>query len=500
MNGRCISAERAPVTRRRRSARFTAATGALIAVGTLAAFPHPGQAADVSPNTTLDVMSVGKYNWRILGGNTGTGAQAFGQHLGSAGFRTDIDTNGRDNGLVFDALPVSEVTFLMGHGHPGGITTEESADPNEQHFLANIPPTSSWDVAPPTGVREIEDYVYASELDDVLLLILAACETAVSDGGWGNLMASAVGKNVDTVIGMANSPLIPAADSPKPNSAGNYFWARVGYYLRYGNTVGQSLAKAVQDITAKEGGASGWTRYVIDGDVANPAGTKVVPARPGTTAVPGVGVLPGRVSSLVPEEESLVMANGLTSRDYAMANGVAVRRDAASGTLMGLYGQAARHGEVTLTEQQALRKAWDFLAADAQLDTEALGQPSIGSHSVIAGGEVVTAGFEFADELHRPNRVQVVVDRRSGLIVEYMRAFGRAGVVDAPARISSEQAAIAARSLVSDGTVTHVSRQDWDAPRWAVRMAVPGVGRSEPREERVLIDAVSGEVAAHYTS
>lgn len=444
------------------------------------------------PAPTL--LSVGEYKWNNLGGNTGTGAKAFADQLRPSGYRTSLYTDGRPVADVFEELPTHSISFLHGHGAPGQIDTRDSSDPNTA-ILGTIPPTTTWDIAPPPHIRELDDYLPASEIDDSLLLIFSACETAETSDVWGNLLDVAASKGVDSVVGMRGKPLIPHMDSTTPMSYGNYFWNRAAYYLKSSNTLSQSLNKAVQDLIAREGSASGWQRYVIAGAATSPGSTRVIPARAGTTTVPGIGVLPERPEELRAQTSQVDIVDGNEVVDAITADGVSYRTDADTGQLLALSGEALAFGPVRLTEDDAAEAARVF----------AMGQlgpggriTSMGSdrYGVLRNSVATTVIMKARDAENVANVLLVEVDRRSGRVTTFVRGHAAAPATGQTA-ISREDAVRVAQQTEPSGTVLGASLLEWSAtPEWVVRLEVPVEDGSWAMRREVRVDAESGAVTS----
>ena len=167
-----------------RSFTATLTLGTLACAGLAATAPT----ASSTPAPAYHALAIGKDRWTVLGGNTGAGARAFGDEMAAAGYGTTIDTDGRFVDQVYDEVPAQEVLFIHGHGAPGMITTEDtSATGVNQYFFAQIPLGSLWDIQPPPQYVEWDDYLPVAQVDDLLLAVLSACQTAEEDGTWGSL-------------------------------------------------------------------------------------------------------------------------------------------------------------------------------------------------------------------------------------------------------------------------------------------------------------------------
>jgi hypothetical protein len=449
-------------------------------------------AAEVDPAPT--VLSIGENNWVTLNGNTGYGAQAFANRLGGAGFGTSVYTNGRPTADVFNELPTYSVVFLHGHGAPGQIETNDSADP-ENALLAKIDPTIYWDVLPAPDIREVDDYLPESELDDNLLTIFSACNTADTSDVWGNLLDVAVSKGVDSVLGMRGQPLIPDADNPTPNSFGNYFWNRAGLYLQSGDTLSQSLNKALQDLIAKEGSGSGWGSYVIDGATASPGSTRVSPPRPGTTRIPGIGLIPSRPNELSPNYPAQAMTvDGTRVLDAVTADGISFRTDAATGQLLAVSGEALPSGETVLTHEEAVEVARRFavgqLGAGGQIT-----DLSATRDGVLANSVVSTVTIEARDSRDVANLLLIEVDRRSGRITTYVRGHGSSPVATQTS-VTSDQAVGIAQQSAPGADLLGVELRHWSTPEWVVRLDDPAHDGTPALLREVHVSAQSGDITS----
>lgn len=436
-------------------------------------------------------LAVGKTRWPVLGGNTGAGAKAFGDQLDLAGYATTIDTNGRFTDQVFNDVRSKSVVFLHGHGHAGNITTEDtSATGENQYFLAQIPPTLTWDLLPPPQYVEWDDYLPASEIDGLLLAVLSSCETAETHETWGSLPGVLKAKGVDTSVTMFGQPLIPSADSTTPLSYGNYFWARAGYYLRTGNTVGSALAKALQDLIAKEGTASGWNRTHISGAASSPSTTKILPPRPGATVIPPVGLLPGSAATLTEtstKRESLATGDVIDSDTTA---GITIRRDAETGILLGAWGSPTLAGSDQLSTADAAELAREFLAAEAGAPIQIVDSRSTITEPV-EGARTLATEFVFHDGIGREGFAVVEVDLRMGKVVSY--AHDRSEVTPVPIKVSRQQAIDSALALVGGGRVVETTIRTWTDTRWVVTIEQEA-NDDYPRIRRVSIDADNGRI------
>jgi len=472
---------------------------ALVACGTACAglnsLTQSGEPASAA--AAHQALVVGKTNWPVLGGNTGAGAKAFGDQLSLAGYGTTIDTNGRYVDQVFDEVPQQEVLFIHGHGHPGNITSEDtSATGQNQYFLAEIP-VGTWDIQPPPQYVEWDDYLPASQVDGLLLAVLSACQTAEAHETWGSLPDTLAAKGVDTTITMFGKPLIPAASNPSPLSYGNYYWARVGYYLRIGNTVSLATSKAVQDLIAKEGSASGWNRYHISGAVASPGSTKIVPPRPGTTLLPATGLTPGTVSSLTvtASRPEALPTGGVI--DSETDEGITLRRDAESGQLLGAWGTPAVTGPETISPSGAADLAAEFLASELPNGYQVVYTTTQRTEPVV-DAQVLSTEIRLLNHDGREGLALIDVDLRSGKIVGF--SLGQAGIESVhDTAVSKRQAEQTALQITGGGTITQTTLRSWTDSRWVVSIE-QGEFEGYPMAKEVSVDAVTGAVLSQATS
>jgi hypothetical protein len=460
--------------------------------------PVPSASATAAP--AYQALVVGKTTWTVLGGNTGAGAQAFGDEMVAAGYDTTIDTNGRFVDQVFQEVPSQEVLFIHGHGHPGAITTEDtSATGRNQYFFAQIPVGTLWDVQPPPQIVEWDDYLPSSQVDDLLLAVLSACQTAEADPTWGSLPEMLPTKGVDTVVTIFGLPLIPGVIDPTPLAYGNYYWARVGYYLRTGNSVNLALSKGVQDLIAAEGSASGWNRYHITGAAQAPEATTIVPPRPGTSLLPTKvrGLLPGSASSLtVTSTMSETLPTGRVI-DNETAEQITTRRDALTGQLLGAWGMPALTGPETFDREQAVSLAEEFLSREIP-GGYTIGRLRSTRTEPLKGARLLSTEIRYHDASKREGLAIIEVDLRAGNVV----TFNLAHAPKLPTReatLTQDKAEALALQIAGEGTVVDAQRRDWTDSRWVVTID-QGERDGHDQIEEVAVDAVDGRILAQATS
>ncbi|WP_443321472.1 PepSY domain-containing protein [Streptomyces sp. 7N604] len=476
--------------------RRTAARGArsLIAVS-LAAVVSATLAATPA-NAASDVNVGRRFNDGL---DTRYSVNSFTSAARSMGYSATGYTNGRHVDDVFNDGAGAAVLGLFGHANAGIFQTNEGATDAQDSILAAGTTTDV--VSPYANVRFMTEYLPFVEVDDMRLLILAGCDTALSSP-WGDFNKAAVSRGVDSVISFSDLVYYPGTASgtavSTTNYSGNYFWDRFSYHAKTGVSVSTALARARTDLVAKEGTAGGWDKYVIRGAVSNPGGVKLKPAGPGqpldsqpvaTAAFPGF-------AQLTPETTTTSQGpDGTEVTNVTTAEGV-LYRVRPDGSILDAVGTPTTSGDTALSAGEARAEAQRFIQAnvpgfssDWRLVTDEAVSHLDGDALQLLQWRTVEAGRAGARE------VTTEIDRRTGAVT-YLSA--NHGSATADFRLTAEDAVAAARTAIGETTGTVSAEPDtWNASRWLVTVDRGLTGRSDaqvPDVERVEIDSRDGAV------
>ncbi|MGP3947875.1 PepSY domain-containing protein [Streptomyces sp. 7N604] len=424
----------------------------------------------------------------------------------SMGYTATGDTNGRHVNDVFNDGVGSAVLGLFGHSNGGIFQTDEGATDAQDSILAAGTTTDV--VSPYSNVRFLTEYLPYAEIDDMRLLILAGCDTALSSA-WGDFNKAAISRGVDSVISFSDLVYYPATTSTTAvsttNYSGNYFWDRFSYHATTGVSLSTALARARTDLVAKEGNAHGWDTYVIRGAVSNPGGVKLKPAGAGEPwdSDPLATEAFSSFAQLTPIATTTSQdADGAQLTDVTTAEGV-LYRARPDGTILDAVGTPTTSGEVTLSADQAREAAQRFVqagvpgfSADWTLVTDEAASHLDGDALQLLQWRTVEAGKSGTRE------VTVEIDRRTGAVVYLSAARGAANAGAFP--ISAQEAIATARAAIGDEQSPATAVADtWDTSRWTVTIDRGLTGRTDaqlPDVERLEVDARTGDVLARTTT
>lgn len=411
-------------------------------------------------------------------------------------------STGRDVDDVFIDGINSHVVGLFGHGNKGIFQTAEGPTDLEDHILAAGTTTDA--VSPWLNLRFVTEYLPYSEVDDMRLLIVAACYTA-GTSDFGNFMTAGASRGIDSVVTFKELVYFPSTASgtaaSDTNFSGNYFWYRFSYHVKQGVTVATALARARTDLVTKEGSSSGWYSYVIGGALGNPGGVRLNPAGTGTGGNSDpLATLPfATFSDLTTAGTSAGEGpDGTLTTDVVTEEGVSYRLDA-DGAPLDAVGVATTSGSIVHTAQQAEMLAEEFLRRNVTGFSDAwhLVREDEAGH---AAGEALTALRWRADVAGHPGSraVSVEIDRRTGAVVYFSDTSGTAETAEFG--VTRDEAIAVARAELgaTTGTVTAVA-DTWHKSRWMVTVDRGLMGRpgaEVPDVKRVEIDASTGAVLA----
>jgi hypothetical protein len=408
-------------------------------------------------------------------------------------------TGGRNVDDVFNDGAGSAVLGLFGHANAGIFQTNEGATDAQDSILAAGTTTDL--VSPYSNVRFLTEYLPYAEIDDMRLLVLAGCDTALSSA-WGDFNKAAISRGVDSVISFSGLVYYPATTSgtaiSTTNYSGNYFWDRFSYHAKTGVSVSTALARARTDLVAKEGKAGGWDRYVIRGAVSNPGGITLKPAAAGQPLGSQPLATEGFTSfaQLTPVASTTSQGpDGGPVTEVTTAEGVEyrVRPD---GSILDAVGIPTTSGEISLTTEQARDAARQFVSdnvtgfsSDWRLVTDEAVSHLDGDALRLLRWRTVEDGKAGARE------VTAEIDRRTGAVT-YLSA--NRGSSTADFRLTAEEAIAAARSAIGDTAGTASAEPDiWNASRWVVTVGRGLTGRDDarmPDVERLENDSRDGTV------
>lgn len=458
-----------------------------------------------APAHAVDNVNIGqRYHDRL---DTRYSAISLTDAAQSMGYTATGDTNGRHVDDVFLDGIGSAVLGLFGHSNAGIFQTDEGATNAEDSILAAGTTTDV--VSPYVNVRFLTEYLPYAEVDDMRLLVLAGCDTALA-GSWGDFNKAAVSRGVDSVISFSDLVYYPATTSGTPigstDYSGNYFWGRFSYHARTGATISTALARARTDLVAKEGRAGGWDTYVIRGAVSSPGSVRLNPAGPGQpwNSDP-LATLPfSTFAQLTPVATTTSRGtDGTELTNVTTAEGV-LYRTRPDGTVLDAVGAPTASGEITFSAEQARAAAQRFAQANIPgfaADWELIADEAIshldGDALQLLRWRTVQAGRAGAHE------VTIEIDRRTGAVTYLSDTRGTA--TDGGFVISVEDAiAIARRSLGSQAGAATAVADTWHTSRWIVTVDRGHQGPAGMpvfrNVDRIEIDAHTGTVLSHTTT
>lgn len=409
-------------------------------------------------------------------------------------------SGGRDVDDAFIDGLNSSVFGLFGHGNKGIYQTDEAPTDAEDHIFAAGTKTDVVSVY--KNLRYFTEYIPFVEVDDMRLLIVAACYTS-GTSEWGNFLDAGKARGIDSVVTFRDLVYFPATAAgtavSQTNYSGNYYWHRFSYHIQQGVTVATALARANTDLVAKEGNSGGWNRYVIGGALANPGGVKLMPAgegTPGNSQPLAATSAYGSFAELSPVSSSVVDdPDGLSAIDVTTAEGVSyrTRRD---GSVLDAVGVAAQSGDIALSEAAARSAAAEFVRrnVDGFSDTWLVTENAAAGHT---DGEALIRVQWRTDLAGRAGSraVTVDLDRRTGAVTYFADTRGTADTAEFA--VTAAQAIAIARSEFGDKGAATVGADTWDTSRWTVTIDRGLMGRpgaEVPDVKRVEIDASTGEI------
>lgn len=421
------------------------------------------------------------------------------------GYTSHGHSGGRDVDNAFlDGINAS-VFGLFGHGNKGIFQTAEGATDLEDHIFAAGTATDV--VSPWRNLRFFTEYVPYAEVDDMRLLIVAACYTA-GTSDFGNFMTAGASRGIDSVVTFQRLVYFPSTAPgtavTDTNYSGNYFWHRFSYHVEQGTTVSTALARARTDLVAKEGSSGGWHSYVLGGALDHPGGVRLKPAGEGTggNSDPLATVPFATFSDLTTVSTTIGEGpGGMPTTDVATEEGVSYRLGP-DGAPLDAAGVATTSGSIRYTTQQATDLAEEFVRRNVSgfSDSWHLVDVERTAHS---GGEELIALRWRSDAAGYPGSrmTSVEIDRRTGAVVYFSDTRGAAETAQF-AVTRDEAIAIAQAELGTAGAATAVA-DVWHRSRWIVTVDRGLMGRpgaEVPDVKQVAIDAATGGVLAVATA
>jgi hypothetical protein len=423
----------------------------------------------------------------------------------SIGYTAGASTIGRTaNDAWSDGLN-SAVFGLFGHANGGVFQVDEGPTDLEDPWLFA---GRSTDVLPLTpNMRSFSEYLPFADVDDMRLLILAGCDTA-QQSGYGDFAAVAEAKGIDAVVVFPElvyyPSTTPGAAIGTTDYAGNYFWGRFAYHATTGADVRTSLARARTDLVTKEGAASGWDLFVVEGAVANPGAVRLTPADNGQLldSDPAATTAYSSFSNL--SVTDLAVTEGVAGEQLTTAQtaeGVTVRRHT-DGTVLDAVGVPSRQGAVTLSLEASRSLAATFVSTQA--GASATAWQLVDERTATHGGGETLAAFTWRPTVGSvaagPGRIDVEIDRRTGAVVYYAasRPTSEPDVVE-PRLTQAEALAVVAEFASTAGADVDAELASWDRPTWTVTVD-RGHDGAVPDVDRFVLDAVTGLVTARLTS
>lgn len=436
-------------------------------------------------------------------------AVKLGEAARGLGYGTTIASSGRTANNAFLDGSRSAVFGLFGHANAGIFQTNEGSTDNEDDVLAAGVLTDA--VSSFANVRFFSEYIPYVEVDDMRLLVLAGCYTALSSNSWGDFQDVSRSRGVDSVVtfpGLVYFPsTAPGTALSQTNYSGNYYWNRFSYYVRNGAAVATALANAHTDLVNKEGNGGGWGRWQITGSVPNPGQVRVSPAGWGEpftsqpTAQTGVAAY-SSLDELTPVSSTELSSPAGPTTAVTTQEGV-IYRLRADGRLYDVAAPTASAGQIQLSMDDAQAAALAFAERyAAEFDASwQLVEAATASH---VQGDTI-AQFQWrpvAAQLPGPAQVTVEIDRRTGAVTYFSATRGPA--TTAAFFITQAEAIAKARAVVgNDEGVATATGDTWQTSRWIVTIDRGLSGRSEaqvPDVDRIEIDARTGEVLSQITA
>lgn len=462
----------------------------------LALLPAPAHAAEES--------SIGRrYNDKL---DSRLSSLRLAEATKAIGYTAHGYSGGRNvNDAFIDGLG-SSVFGLFGHGNKGIFQTDEGPTDAQDHIFAAGTETDL--VSTFENLRFLTEYIPFAEVDDMRLLVVAACYTA-GTSEWGDFITAGRSRGIDAVVTFRGLVYYPATASGTSasvtNYSGNYFWHRFSYHVQQGVTVATALARANTDLVAKEGTSGGWNAYVLGGALSNPGGVKLKPAGDGTIG----NSQPATATPAYETFAELTPASRVTSADPDLSQVTSVEtaegvsyRTRADGSVLDAVGVPATSGDITLSQADALAAAERFVRRNVGdfTDSWLLTHADPISHQ---GGDALTllqwrTGFAGTPG---SRAITVEIDRRSGAITYFADTRGAASAAEFT--VTEADAIAAARAVAGDEGQASASADVWDTTRWIVTIDRGLTGRPGarvPDVERVEIDARTGNVLAHTTT
>ncbi len=402
-----------------------------------------------------------------------------------AGYTGVTYTNGRGVNLAWEDARSAQVFGYFGHARAGFMVINEGSTPeHDRHIYAGAVELER--VAPIEGNRSWREYTPFADLDDVRLAVLAGCKTArTAEPSQNNFERAAKSIGIDALVTFQNDVHFPADCGSSCNYSGNYFWDRVGNYLQFGRSIGNSLSMARSDLIAKEGRPGGWDSYRVTGTVASPANVRLTPSGPGEMFTSQPATL-SPVDLSAQTVSNVLVAEGVSTVDTQ--EGATYRRDVTTGRLIDYYFPTSTAPTKQVSLQEARSVALRFVE-DHALDIGLAASPT---SALVSHGEGESVGLF---EWRVSNALALVeVDLSNGNVTYF-----NAARVSGPERfgeVTAEAAAWVVNRILAPGeAITSIQPYAWDLQFWEV--TTTGAAYNEvigPLSRSYLIDSISGDI------